>query len=266
MIVDVVRSDWVRLRRPVLLAGTYGVITAVAVLTTVVTFATAGDGARRPGPGEGQSATLVGLAGSSGLVHGLGASVGLFGVVALTVSAAHVAADYSLGTLRNLLARQPRRIVLLGGKGVALAAFLAGAVTCATVVAVGAAFAMAQLRGISTQAWTSAAGLATLGSTYGDALLAVLGYGAFGLGLAVVLRSPVSAIAAGVAWLLPIEAILSATVHHADRWLPGQLLSAIASGGTSSVGYSHALLVGLLYVTAAVAGAVVLFRRRDVTS
>jgi hypothetical protein len=93
-----------------------------------------------------------------------------------------------------------------------------------------------------------------------------VGYGAFGMGLAIALRSPVSGIAIGVAWLLPVEALLSATVHDSASWLPGQLLSAIALGRTSSVGYPHALLLGFLYVVAVAASAAVLFRRRDVTA
>jgi ABC-type transport system involved in multi-copper enzyme maturation permease subunit len=263
MVFDVFRSDWVRLRRPAFLAGTYGAVVAVAVLATVVTFATAGGKGREPGASG--PATLASLAGSAGLVHGLGSAVNLFGVVAFAAAAAHVAGDYAQGTLRNLLARQPRRAVLLGGKTLALAAFLAGAVTCATAVAVGAAFVMAQLRGVSTSAWTSSAGLAALGSTFGDVLLAVVGYGVLGIALGVTLRSPAAAIAVGVAWLLPVEALLAATAHSSRLWLPGQLLAAIAAGGTSSIGYERGVLMGLLYAAVALVTAAVVFRRRDVS-
>jgi hypothetical protein len=121
---------------------------------------------------------------------------------------------------------------------------------------------MAALRGVSTSAWGSTSGLGSLGSTYGNALLSALGYGAFGTGLAITSRSPVSSIA----WLLPVETLLAAAAADSARWLPGQLLSAIASGGTGSIGYARALLLGLLYAAAALAVAAVLFRRRDVTT
>ncbi len=64
----------------------------------------------------------------------------------------------------------------------------------------------------------------------------------------------------------PVEALLTATVHDSGRWLPGQLLSAIAAGGTTSIGFGRGLLVGLLYAAAALATAAMVFRRRDVTS
>jgi hypothetical protein len=261
MIFDVFRSDWVRLRRPGFLTGVYGAVAAIVVLATVIAFATAGEQAGMPG-----SATLVSLAGSGGLVHGLASSVSLFGVVAFAAAAAHVAGDYARGTLRNLLARQPRRAVLLAGKTAALAAFLVGAVACAAALAVGAAFAMAQIRGIDASVWTSSGGLATLGSTFGDVLLAVAGYGGLGIALGVALRSPAAATASGVAWLLPVEALLAATVHESRPWLSGELLAAVAAGGTSRVGLGRALLAGLLYVAVALTAAAVVFRRRNVAS
>jgi ABC-2 type transport system permease protein len=79
-----------------------------------------------------------------------------------------------------------------------------------------------------------------------------------------VLRSPGLAIALGVAWVLPAEGIITAIWRDGDRWLPGQLLSAIAHGGTSSTSYSRALLLALLYAAVIAAGTLVLFRRRDV--
>jgi ABC-2 type transport system permease protein len=267
MIIDVFRGEWVRLRRPALLAGGYGAISGVVIIVTIVLFASAASSASSTGSGpRGSSSTLASLANADGMVHGLATSATLFGVIALAITAAQVAGDYPAGTLRNLLTRQPRRLVLLAGKAAALAVFLAGAVTCATVAAVAAAFAMAPTRSLDTSAWTSASGLASLGSTYGNVLLSVLGYGALGFALAIALRSPVWSIAIGVAWLLPVETILSAAEQHSARFLPGQLLAAIASGGTSTVGYAHALQLGLLYAVAALATAAVLFRRRDVTS
>jgi ABC-2 type transport system permease protein len=267
MILDVFRGEWVRLRRPALLGGTYGAISGVTVIVTIVLFAAAASPASGTGNGpRAATQTLASLATAGGMVRGLATSATLFGVLALAVTAAQVAGDYPAGTLRNLLARQPRRLVLLAGKAAALAAFLAGAITCATLAAVAAAFAMAPARSLDTSAWTSASGLASLGSTYGNVLLSVLGYGALGFGLAVALRSPAWSIAAGIAWLLPVETILAATVQHSARFLPGQLLAAIASGGTSTVGYARALELGLPYASAALAIAAVLFSRRDVTS
>jgi hypothetical protein len=60
-----------------------------------------------------------------GFVHGVVTASTLIGVVGLCLFAATVASDYSQGTLRNLLVREPRRALLLSGKFLALALFLA---------------------------------------------------------------------------------------------------------------------------------------------
>jgi hypothetical protein len=71
------------------------------------------------------------------------------------------------------------------------------------------------------------------------------------------------AIAVGVAYALPGEAIINALWSNGDRWLPGQLLSALAHGGTSSASYGHALLTLTIYAVLVAAGTLLLFRRRD---
>lgn len=71
------------------------------------------------------------------------------------------------------------------------------------------------------------------------------------------------AIALGVAWVLPAEGIITAIWSEGNRWLPGQLLSALAHGGTSSTSYSRALLLVMLYAAVIAAGTLLLFRRRD---
>jgi len=71
-------------------------------------------------------------------------------------------------------------------------------------------------------------------------------------------------IALGVAYALPGEAIINALWSNGDRWLPGQLLSALAHGGTSSASYAHALLTLVVYAAVVGAGTLMLFQRRDV--
>ena len=52
----------------------------------------------------------------------------------------------------------------------------------------------------------------------------------------------------------------------ADRWLPGQLLSAVSEGGTANVTFSHALVTATAYTVIAVAACAALFTKRDVTA
>jgi ABC-type transport system involved in multi-copper enzyme maturation permease subunit len=160
------------------------------------------------------------------------------------------------GGMRNLLVRQPRRVRLLAGKLLAVA----GLVTIAVLVSVAAG------RGLDTGAWTTATGLQALASGAGDLVLATLGWGLLGAALGIVLRSPAPAVGVGVAYALPLEAILTAAWSQGARWLPGQLLGALATGGTADVTYARAAVLLAVYLAIALAAAATLFARRDVTA
>jgi len=84
--------------------------------------------------------------------------------------------------------------------------------------------------------------------------------------LGLLLRSPISAISFGVLWLLIIELLLITVKNSLQSWLPGAQLSAIASGGTMDLSYTHALTVGGVYVAIGAIVASVLFVRRDVAN
>ena len=69
-----------------------------------------------------------------GLVHGVVDVSTLIGIVALCLFAGAFASEYSQGTLRNLLVREPRRAQLLCGKFLALALFIGLAVVLEILV------------------------------------------------------------------------------------------------------------------------------------
>ena len=255
------RSEWVKLRRRTLLVSTYTSLTAVSALFTILVFSRAGTPR-----GRGDFISLQELAQPNGLARGLTRAALLLGVVAFGIAAAQVAFEFSLGTLRQLLVRQPRRPVLLSGKGLAILTFLVGAVICSGIGGGVAALVMAHVRGIPTTAWTSSAGLADTGRALGDVALAVTGYGVLGMLIGLILRSPAPAAVVGFVYLLPFEGIFSAVVKNSDRWLPGQLLSAISEGGTSTVTFSHAMVTATFYTVIAAALAIIVFTKRDVTA
>lgn len=260
-------ATWTKLRRPALLGGTYGAIALVSALVTSLVFLTAGElvtaapGGPRPG-----GTTLAALAEPSGLLAGLTTSVSLLGVIALSVAAATFAGEYTTGTLRNLLIRQPRRARLLGGMWGAVASFTLGAVVIAAFVSAGTAVALAGGQGIDTSAWFTADGLAESLRSLVLVSAAVVGFATFGAILGVLLRGPVLAVALGIAWLLPVETILVGTLDGAARWLPGQLLSAVAGNGTADVTLGAAAVTVGAYLVAAAAGTTAAFVRRDVTA
>jgi ABC-2 type transport system permease protein len=257
-------SEWVKLKRKTLLLSTFLGLAAAAALFVVLIFSNA------PAHGTGGGLpSLQQLARPNGLVFGLTRATFLLGVVAFGTAAAQTANEYSLGTLRQLLVRQPRRGTLLAGKLLAVVTFMMLATAFAAVVAFLAATAMAQSRGVSTSAWFTSTGLTDLLKALGNIELAVIGYTILGLVVGQFLRSAVAAVILGFAWLLVIEQfILTRIVPDAAPWLPGISLSTIAGGGDPdfSITYRHGLIVAAVYIVAALAVALITFTRRDVTA
>ena len=261
MILRAFESEWIKMRRRRLWFGSYGAITGVVLLTTIVTIAGALHHPDRQG-----DLTLAQLAHASGLSQGLTQSGVLLGAVSFSIAAAQFGGEFAHGTLRNLLVRQPRRTVMMAGKGLAVLTFLIGAVVLATIVGICAAFAMAHLRGVPTGSWTSGEGMAQLGIALGDLAISTCGFAIVGMILGVLLRSSVIAIGAGLAILLPIETILTDAIPGTVRWLPGQLLESIAQGGSSGAPFGAALITVSAYLVALVAITMLVFVRRDVTA
>ena len=193
-------SELMKLRRPALLLGGGAVLLGFIALVTVL-------GLERVTSGSlGQflrPIVLAELSQPGGLVLGLKRGGPLMGIVVLGIFAAAFGAEYSTGMLRNLLVREPRRLEFLAGKYLALLLFGAAVVLAAAIVSIGVAFAIAPSRGIATGAWTSEAGIAAVWSAIWHLIIAALGFGTLGAALAVILRSPVAALAVGVAWVLP---------------------------------------------------------------
>ena len=260
MIVAAFRSEWVKLRRRNLLVGTYAGLALAASLFAVLLFAQA------PATDGGGLPSLAQLAQPDGLIHGVNRAAVLLGVVAFGIAATQIASEYSLGTLRQLLVRQPRRAILLAGKFAAVLAFMLGAVVFASLVATVAAFVMAHARHVPTAAWTSSAGITDLTRSLGDLLLATVGFTVFGLVVGLLFRSSVTAIIVGFAYLLPFEAVVTRIVPNTATWLPGQLLQSVAIGGQPTTDFAHSLILSTVYLVVAAAVATVVFVRKDVTA
>ena len=112
--IRVFRSEWRKLRRPTLFGGTLGIVFALSVFITSLLFLLLdSDGGNGP---RGRVITRETLALPNGLYLGFTNVAGSLGTIALSVFAAQTALEYTNGTLRNLLVRQPKRLVLLAGK------------------------------------------------------------------------------------------------------------------------------------------------------
>jgi ABC-2 type transport system permease protein len=260
-----VRSEWTKLRRPGMLVGGLSSMILVAVLGAVLGVTSAGERSTS-GPRAGDAISLADLHGAGGLAKALSQSTTLLGVVALCLGAAALASEFSTGTLRNLLIREPRRARLLGGMTVGVLSFVALITVIALVVAALVAMAIGVGKGVDLSVWFTTAGLSATLGTAGNLLLSTLGFALIGAVLGVALRSPVAAIGVGIAYALPFEAILSSTISGIDRYLPGSLLQILAAGGDDAVSYAAAGVTLTLYGVVAIVVAGTLFVRRDVTA
>lgn len=258
-------AEWRKLRRPSLFIGTLAAIVGASALVTSLLFLLL-DSAHTTNGREGQVINRASLELPHGLSIGFSSSAGLLGLVALCIFASQTAQEYTHGTLRNLLVRQPRRLTLLLGKFLAMCLFALISVILSAIVSVSLAFALSGKAKVVTTAWSTSDARVGLIHTFVNVLISVIAFGTIGMILGLLLRSPISAISIGVAWLLVVENIIAATVKHSARWMPGSMTNTIAAGGDFNATYSHAMLVLSGYLAVGVFVASVLFRRRDVTN
>ena len=267
MIRSVIRiffAEWRKLRRPTLLLGTLGAVSFFSVLISSVLFlmidSPEGNGDR------GRQITREMLSLSSGATQSFSSIGGLLGIIALCVFAAQTAQEYSLGTLRNLLVRQPGRIRILIGKLASMKTFAMVMTLVSAIICIGVSYALAGGKNVSTELWFNSDGRLEIAKTLLNVFLSILGFGIIGMVLGIILRSPISSISLGVLWLLIVENIVGALKSSTLNWLPGTQLSTIATGGSENVSYSHALSLSAIYVGVALVIATVLFTKRDVSN
>jgi ABC-type transport system involved in multi-copper enzyme maturation permease subunit len=253
-------SELTKLQRRGMLLGGFGAGMLFPLLATIFTI----ERSRVYPPFNRGHVSVLVLEAPNGLVHGVTDVSVLLGVVSLVVFAAAFAQEYSQGTLRNLLVREPRRAQLLTGKFLAISLFMLAVVLVAIGLSIALAFILAPGKDISTAAWTSSTGLNDLFQAILHAYLATLFYGVFGAMFAILLRSPAASIGVSLAYFIAIEAIIVGAIWSGgNNWLPDHLLGALVHGGNSDSTYYHALLMLTIYSIVVAAGTITLFRRRD---
>jgi ABC-type transport system involved in multi-copper enzyme maturation permease subunit len=262
--IRVVIAELRKLRRPSLLLGTIATVGGLTALFTSIVFlmidSESGNGER----GERISASE--LSNPAGLIYGF-ELVGVFlGIVSLCIFASQTAQEYSLGTLRNLLVRQPSRMKILAGKFVAMKLFALVMVLFAGALSIAISYALAGRAKVDTTSWGTSAAMQLLFENTLNIFISTLCYGAFGMILGLLLRSPISAIAVGVLWNLILENILGALVKSTVKWLPGFNFQNLSSGGGLNSSYKHSLAISLGYLIIGGGLAAILFKRRDVAN
>jgi ABC-type transport system involved in multi-copper enzyme maturation permease subunit len=206
------------------------------------------------------------LSSFGGSVIGFSNVGSLLGIIAYCVFAAQTAQEYTYGTLRNLLVRQPGRLRLLVGKLISMKLFALLMVFISGVVAIAIAYFLAPGAEVVTNLWFTSDGWSQIIHTFINVAISVVGFGILGMIMGLLLRSPISSIAIGVLWILIIESLLGAVKSSTLDWLPGNQLQVIAMGGTPQVSYSHGMTLAAIYIGVGALVASILFSRRDVAN
>lgn len=262
--LNVIRAEVRKLRRPTLFFGTMGAVLFFSGLFSALLFLLIDSPQGNSDRGRVVSREVLALA--TGGVQGFASVGGFLGIIALCVFAAQTAQEYTYGTLRNLLVRQPGRLTILLGKLISMKLFALVMIVLSAIVSISASVILAPGAEVSTDLWFTSDGVHAIFTTFVNVTISVVGFGIVGMVLGLLLRSPISAISFGVLWLLIVENLLIAVNGSLQSWLPGAQLTTIASGGTMDVTFKHALAFGGMYVAIGATIAAILFVRRDVAN
>src|SRR2546425_3577309 len=155
--VHALRSELLKFRRWSVLAGS-GVMIAATAFIAYLTFHQMTSGAT----GSEITPLIQALPTPQGLITVVGQARSLIIAIALIMVTSNVAAEWSQGTLRNLLVREPNRLRLLSGKMLALVLFVTISAVLTLAISAALILAAAHAQGLQTSAWTSSEGLRTL--------------------------------------------------------------------------------------------------------
>jgi hypothetical protein len=263
----IVHAQLVRLLRPRTVAALAGVTVVFATLAGLTVFAAAtADPAVGGGAAGRGSVSLSTLESASGGTEAFAVAASFTGFLVFVTFIALIATEFSGGTWRSLLLRDPHRRRVLVGTVVAILLLAAGTVALAELLTFAVSWLVAPANGVSTAEWFTADGLTSALGNYLTVLAGVTGWAIFGTTLAVVFRSAPLALGVGFAWAGPFENIVVDSWSTGYRLFPGQVLASLIRGGTVELTMGRALATALLYVGGAALLALTIVSRRDVTA
>jgi ABC-type transport system involved in multi-copper enzyme maturation permease subunit len=259
----IIKAELLRLvRRRTMLITAAGCLlfSVVATLTVFSSAQASGTPSRRGG------ATLAALSGSGGGTEAFAVGASFAGFLVFVTFIALLAGEFSGGTFRALLLRDPHRLRVIVGKLAGILLVAAGAVALFEASTFVLSLIVAPTREIATSEWFSVASAGAALRDYATVLGGVAGWAVFGTTLAVIFRSAPLALGVGFAWAGPFENITVDSWEAGYRVFPGQVLASLIRGGTAELGIGRAVLTAALYTAVAAAVTLTLVSRRDVTA
>jgi hypothetical protein len=167
--IRMVRAELTKLRRRRVIVATVVAAAAFALVATLAVFLSAAPAGT---PRTGRGVTLGDLARAGGGTRAFAVGASFLGILVFVTFIANVAGEFSHGTFRTLLMRQPRRVRLIAGKMTALLLFAAAVLVVAEILTLVASTLVAPTQGVSTASWFSLAGLGEAAGHYVTALSA----------------------------------------------------------------------------------------------
>jgi ABC-type transport system involved in multi-copper enzyme maturation permease subunit len=259
----IIHAELIRLlrRRTFVVAAAGSLLFSVVATLTVFSSAVAtGVESRRGG------ATLASLTGSGGGTEAFAVGASFVGFFVFVTFIALLASEFSGGTFRALLLRDPHRLRVIIGKLVGILVVAAGVVAMTEVFTLAMSLVVAPTKDIVTTNWFSFSSLGAGLRDYATVFAGVAGWAVFGTTLAVIFRSAPLALGVGFAWAGPFENIVVDSWSAGYRYFPGQVLASLIRGGTAELGGGRALLTAAVYTGIAAAVTLMLVSRRDVTA
>jgi ABC-type transport system involved in multi-copper enzyme maturation permease subunit len=260
--ITIIKAELIRLlRKPftiIAALGTilFGFVAALAVFSS----------ARSTGEAGRRGTTIAALTGHGGATEAFAVGASFTGFLVFVTFIALVATEFSGGTFRSLLMRNPHRIKVLAGKLAGILLVAAGVLAIAELWTTAFSLVMAPSKDISTTGWFSTAGLVDGIRDYATVLAGVAGWAVFGTLLAVIFRSAPAALGVGFVWAGPFENITSRSWATGYKVFPGQVLASLIEGGSAELSLGRAIVTGAVYVAIAAVIAFTIVARRDVTS
>lgn len=250
--INVWKSEVRKLSRPRLAISNFIIAFTLQAAVTVTIFL------------KSKNSLVTDLSKSSGLFYGTKIIAPFLGVISFCLFAANFAQEYSNGTLKNLLVRHPNRITLIIGKITALFTFNFLLIILTSFLNVLLSYLLSNNGAIDTSTW-EVLSLSFLAPLF-NLLLAASVYGILGGFLAIVFRSSVMAISAGLIWFFVLETLMGFLSKSITRLMPGGNLANFADGGSSEMSFTHSASVVGAYAAVSAVVLLIIFDKRDVAN
>jgi ABC-2 type transport system permease protein len=259
----IIHAELIRLlrRRTLIVAAVGSLAFSVISALTVLSSAAGNTVDSRQG-----GTTLAAVQGHGGGTEAFAVGASFAGFLVFVTFIALMASEFSGGTFRALLLRDPHRLRVLVGKLLGILVVAAGVIALTEVLTFAISLLVAPGQHIATGDWFSLTSLGDAGRDYATVLAGVAGWAIFGSTLAVIFRSVPLALGVGFAWAGPFENIVVDSWKTGFKVFPGQVLGSLIRGGTVELGMGRAAVTAGIYAAIAAGACLVLVSRRDVTA